>query len=351
MSGFSMSEWIFIFCTYSVIGFIWETVYCSIRERKLVNRGFMKGPFLPIYGFGVCTMLVAAAPFSEHVLLACFSGMVCATVLEFITGDLMEHLFKVRYWDYSKEKFNLNGYICLGASLGWFAATFVVNEILQPPLQKIMKALHPSDMLIIDTVVMSIAVIDFAISFKAAMDLRAILVRMEKARHEMRLMQKRLDFVIALASEEASQRVEEFKDDISDRIDKLGDAYGDVSEKIDRLGDSMSGRFDRMGEHVRARLEYARDNLMDLGDRIIPDSGSKVRDELVSLRDKYASVLKEYASYSNPGKAFRRFFIRSIFRANPSITSDEYREALEELKTNVSGNGDRLPDDTDEKQN
>ena len=118
MIRYTLTEWIFIFCVYSVVGFIWETLFCSFRERKLVNRGFMKGPFLPIYGFGVCSMLVAASPFEGHVVLACVSGMICATVLEYVTGDLMEHLFKVRYWDYSKEKFNLNGYICLGASLG-----------------------------------------------------------------------------------------------------------------------------------------------------------------------------------------------------------------------------------------
>ncbi|MBO6007201.1 MAG: putative ABC transporter permease, partial [Lachnospiraceae bacterium] len=54
MDKYLTIEWIFIFCVYSVIGFIWETIYCSIRERQLVNRGFMKGPFLPIYGSGVC---------------------------------------------------------------------------------------------------------------------------------------------------------------------------------------------------------------------------------------------------------------------------------------------------------
>jgi uncharacterized membrane protein len=338
MTKLSLIEWVFIFCTYSVIGYIWETIYCSIRERKLVNRGFMKGPFLPIYGFGVCAMLIAAAPFSDHVLPACFSGMVCATVLEFITGDLMEHLFKVRYWDYSKEKFNLNGYICLGASLGWFAATFVVNEILHPPLKKIMAGILPSDMLIIDIVVMSIAVIDFALSFKAAMDLRAILVKMEKARHDMKLMQKRLDFIIALASEEAGNRYDEIKDDLSDKLDKIGNVYDDVSGRIGRISGDVSERFDRIGDHVRSRFEYAKDNLIDLNEKIIPDSGAKVRDEIVSLREKYASVIREYASSINPKQAFKKFFIRSIFRSNPSITSDEYREALEELKTESEKN-------------
>ena len=244
----------------------------------------------------------------------------------------MEHLFKVRYWDYSREKFNLNGYICLGASLGWFAATFIVNEILQPPLQKIMKGIIPSDMLIIDIVVMSIAVIDFAISFKAAMDLRAILVRMEKARDEMKRMQKRLDFIIAIASEEAGQRATEFREDISDRLDRISDAYEDVSEKLDKVSDDISGKFDRMGERVRARLEYARDNLMDLGDRIIPDNGNKIKDELGALRDKYSTLIRDYASPIDPKQALRKLYIRSIFRSNPSITSDEYGEALEELR-------------------
>ena len=343
MSKLSLIEWVFIFCIYSVIGYIWETIYCSIRERKLVNRGFMKGPFLPIYGFGVCAMLVAAAPFSDHVLPACFSGMVCATVLEFITGDLMEHLFKVRYWDYSKEKFNLKGYICLGASLGWFAATFVVNEILHPPLKKIMAVILPSDMLIIDIVVMSIAVIDFAISFKAAMDLRAILVSMEKARHKMRLMQKRLDFIIALASEEAGNRYDEIRDDLSDKLDKISNAYdgvsdrigkigGDVSGRIGRIGEGVSERFDRIGDSVKAKLDYARDNLIDMSEKIIPDNGDKVRDEIKALREKYTTVIREYTLLINPKQAFKKFFIRSIFRSNPSITSDEYSEALEELK-------------------
>ena len=328
MSKQSLIEWVFIFCTYSVIGYIWETIYCSIRERKLVNRGFMKGPFLPIYGFGVCAMLVAAAPFSDHVLPACFSGMVCATVLEYITGDLMEHLFKVRYWDYSKEKFNLKGYICLGASLGWFAATFVVNEILHPPLKKIMAGILPSNMLIIDIVVMSIAVI----SFKAAMDLRAILVSMEKARHEMRLMQKRLDFIIALASEKAGNRYEEIREDINGKLDKISDTYEDVSDRINRIGEGVSERFDRIGDNVKTKFDYARDNLIDLNEKIIPDSGAKVRDEIRTLREKYTTVIREYASLINPKQAFKKFFIRSIFRSNPSITSDEYSEALEELK-------------------
>ena len=295
---------------FSVVGFIWETVYCSLREGKLLNRGFMKGPFLPIYGFGVCVMLIAAAPFPNLVVMGCLSGTICATVMEYVTGDLMEHLFKVRYWDYSKEKFNLNGHICLGASLVWFLASFLVNRIAKAPVEKLMDHIGIRAITIIDWIVMTVAVIDFAISFKAAMDLRIVLVKMEEARHEMKLMQKRLDVIIAILAEEAGDKYEEFTDS--------------VSEKFDRIED--------FGDGVKRRMEYAKDKTMELGDRIMPDSGKKMIEEISGMKDKYSQALKNYTSSIHPGQKIKNFFIGNIIRSNPTLTSDEYAEALEELK-------------------
>lgn len=304
---YTFKEWVFIFCIYSVIGYIWETIYCSIVERRLVNRGFMKGPFLPIYGTGVCVMLVASAPFRDHIVLGCLSGMICATVLEYITGDLMDHLFKVRYWDYSQEKFNLNGHICLGASLGWFAATFVVNRILQKPVNALLDLFSDRYLTITDSVVMGIAVIDFCISFKAAMDLRSILVKIDSAKHEMKLMQKRLDVIIAVLSESAGNKYEAITESVSE---KIGD----------------------FGEGVKNRLEYIVDNVKELGDKIMPDSGKKIMDELSGMKDKHAQAIKNYTSSVHPRQKIINFFIRNIIRSNPTITSDKYSEALEELK-------------------
>ncbi len=329
MGKYLYVEWIFIFCIYSVIGFIWETVYCSIRERKLVNRGFMKGPFLPIYGSGVCVMLVAAAPFEGNVLLECLSGMICATVLEYVTGELMQHLFKVRYWDYSQEKFNLNGHICLGASLGWFAATFVVNRILQKPVTALMKMFTITQLTVTDAVVMGIAVIDFIISFKAAMDLRAILVKMEEARHEMQLMQKRLDVIIALMAEDAEDKVDAFTDSVKENI---GDFTDTVTAKYSEFTGSMGEHFDRFGSGVSRRLEYIRKTAGEVSDKLTPDSVKDIMAEIKALGEKYTSVIKEHASFTTLKGSVKKFFIGNIIRSNPSIISDDYYEALEELK-------------------
>ena len=322
MSQYLLREWVFIFCFYSVVGYIWETVYCSLKEGKLLNRGFMKGPFLPIYGFGVCIMMIAAGPFNgKNILAECISGMVCATVLEYVTGELMQHLFKVRYWDYSKEKFNLNGHICLGASLGWFVATFIVNEIFRGPVDTLVHSLTAFQMYLIDNIVMGIAIVDFAISFKAAMDLRIILVKMEKARHELKLMQKRLDVLVAVVSDETKQTYKDFTEGIS--------------EMYEEFTDSVSERFDHFEAGVGRRLDYLKDNAKALGDKMIPDSGKKIVDEIVGMTERYTNALKEHASFEHLKSKIKKFYIRSIIRSNPSMTSDEYKEAFEELKSST----------------
>ncbi len=320
MSQYLLREWVFIFCLYSVVGFIWETVFCSLKEGKLLNRGFMKGPFLPIYGFGVCIMMIAAGPFNgKNVLFECISGMVCATVLEYVTGELMHHLFKVRYWDYSKEKFNLNGHICLGASLGWFVATFVVNELFRGPVDTLVHSISAFHMYLIDNIVMGIAIVDFAISFKAAMDLRIILVKMEEARHELKLMQKRLDVLVAVVSDETKQTYKDFTEGIS--------------EKYDEFTDSVSEHFDHFEAGIGRRLDYLKDNAKALGDKMIPDSGKKVVDEIVNLTERYTNAIKEHASFDHLKSKIKKLYIMSVIRSNPSMTSDEYKEALEELKS------------------
>ena len=322
MSQYLLREWVFIFCLYSVVGYIWETVFCSLKQGKLLNRGFMKGPFLPIYGFGVVFMMIAAGPFNgKNVLFECISGMICATVLEYITGDLMEHLFKVRYWDYSKDKFNLNGHICLGASLGWFVATFIVNEIFRGPVDRLVHSFSAFQIYLIDNIVMGIAIVDFVISFKAAMDLRIILVKMEKARHEMKLMQKRLDVLVAVVSDETKQTYKEFT--------------GSISEMYDDFTDSVSEHFDHFEAGIGRRLDYLKDNAKNLGDKMIPDSGKKIMDEVVTMTEKYTAAIKEHASFDHLKSKIKKFFIMNIIRSNPSMTSDEYKEALEELKSST----------------
>lgn len=119
MHAYYLSQWVLFFFIYSFIGWVWESCYVSVRKRRWVNRGFMHGPMLPLYGSGALAVLVSTIGVRENMVLIFLLGMMAATVLEYFTGAAMERLFHVRYWDYSNQKLNLHGYICVSSSLCW----------------------------------------------------------------------------------------------------------------------------------------------------------------------------------------------------------------------------------------
>ena len=131
---YTLQQWILYFYVYCFLGWIFESCYVSFRKKEWVNRGFLHGPFLPIYGSGAVMMLFVSEPFKNNLILTYFAGVVGATLLELVTGAAMEALLKVRYWDYSNQKFNYKGYICLSSSVAWGFLTILMNEVLHPAI-------------------------------------------------------------------------------------------------------------------------------------------------------------------------------------------------------------------------
>lgn len=109
---------LFIFAFGCVIGWIVESVYRSIITKRLLNAGFLNGPYVPLYGFGVFALhLISSLNFSPIIKVLIFGFF--ATFLEFITGFIFETFYKVRLWDYSNEPFNFKGYICMRYTFYW----------------------------------------------------------------------------------------------------------------------------------------------------------------------------------------------------------------------------------------
>ena len=210
MYYYTAVQWLFFFFFYCFFGWCFESTYVSICKRKFVNRGFIRGPFLPLYGSGAIMMLLVSAPVRDNLVLVFFAGCIGATALEYVTGVVMEALFKVRYWDYSHKRFNFQGQICLSSSLCWGALTVLMTRFLHPAVERLAFLIPPAALTALVTVVLVWFSVDFAFSFQAAMDLRDILVRTEQAKKEMERMQKRLDVLIAVAGDEWDSRKEAF---------------------------------------------------------------------------------------------------------------------------------------------
>ena len=132
---YTFSTWLFFFYFYCFLGWVWETCYVSVLKAKWVNRGFMRGPFLPIYGSGAVVVLIFTLPFRTNAGLVFLVGMTSATLLEYFTGVAMEKMFHVRYWDYSSQRWNLNGHICVTSSLAWGAFSVILTLYGHTPVE------------------------------------------------------------------------------------------------------------------------------------------------------------------------------------------------------------------------
>lgn len=177
-------HYILYFVIYSFFGYIWEVCYVSFRQKKLCNRGFLHGPVLPIYGFGAIAIIGMTTPFKDNLLQVFLVGCVGATTLEYLTGEGMLRLFKVRYWDYSNAFANVKGYICLKASLTWGVFSIVALQWLHPAVQSLTQQIPEIFLEPLGHILVILLSIDATWSFRNAMDLRMLLEELLKDEDE-----------------------------------------------------------------------------------------------------------------------------------------------------------------------
>ena len=106
-------QYFLYFVVYALIGYISEVLYCSVPMRRLVNRGFLHGPYLPIYGFGALLILIPLQFFDTHPVLVFFIAFFLTSALEYVTSFLLEKIFQTKLWDYSDKFANIHGRVCL----------------------------------------------------------------------------------------------------------------------------------------------------------------------------------------------------------------------------------------------
>lgn len=210
MHIYSLEQWMLLFYIYCFLGWCFESAYVSLLEHHWVNRGFLRAPLLPIYGSGALCILLVCLPVKENSFAVFVLGVVFPTLLEYITGYVMELLFKMRYWDYTGKKGNINGYICLQSSIAWGFLSLLLIHFIHPPIGRWVERLPHLALLIVVIVISCVFVSDVIVSFRAAFNLRHVLEEMERVR--MQLEEARVQLELARA--EARDRLEELGEDI-----------------------------------------------------------------------------------------------------------------------------------------
>lgn len=197
------------FVIYSFVGWCVEVVYHAIRYGRVINRGFLNGPVCPVYGYGVilvlgvtnaiATLFPPARSGAELPIPVLFAvGMILTSLVELAGGVFLDLCFHARWWDYSEERFNLNGYICLKFSLIWGAGIVLVVRVLHPILVESNLARVPDTFERWVLVVMyALYAADFVVSVLTMVKLNQRLAELEEMRQSMRVVSNKLSMVLA----------------------------------------------------------------------------------------------------------------------------------------------------------
>ena len=128
-----VATWFAIFIFYSFAGWLIEVLISFIQKRKIINRGFLVGPICPIYGTGALLLPFIVSSVETPLVIFCVA-VVGSAILEYVVSYLMEKIFRVRWWDYTDQPFNLNGRICIGAALSFGVIGVLMLKVITPAL-------------------------------------------------------------------------------------------------------------------------------------------------------------------------------------------------------------------------
>ncbi|WP_041701767.1 putative ABC transporter permease [Gottschalkia acidurici] len=129
-------QYIWFFTIYAFIGWCTEVIYATVNTGKFVNRGFLNGPVCPIYGFGTVILVYFLTPVKDNLIILFLGSVILTSLLEYITGFILEKLFHHKWWDYSGEPFNIQGYICLKFSLLWGLGCILIMKVIHPIINR-----------------------------------------------------------------------------------------------------------------------------------------------------------------------------------------------------------------------
>ena len=280
-----------------------ESTVVSVGQRRLVNRGFLRGPMLPIYGFGAVILLHVSLPLKQHPVWLYLASMIAATVFEYIVGVVMEKIFKVKYWDYSKQRFQFQGYICLRSSLCWGFLGLILTSVIHPPIEKLVLGLPFIGLIVIDVLFSAAFISDVIVSVRSALDLAKVLEELDRLREQGAELRQQLSETALVGLTNLSYRVEEAHGEFTE---KVGEAKAQLAERVDDAKKQLAAVHEMRSDERRAQTEAAREQLQ-----------AKL-DELQRRFDERAAALGRTR--------------KSLLRGNPTARSERYTEVLERLK-------------------
>lgn len=233
----SVLNYVLMFFVFSAIGWTIETIYCSLGNKKFINRGFLYGPVCPIYGAGALIFEVLVAPLGDPIgkrwWLVVITGMILADILEYLTSYIMEKLFNARWWDYSDNFLNLHGRICFKHTCYWGLFSFLFVYVVSPIYNSVVGFVPQNIRNIAVGVIFVIFLVDLVFTVKATLDIHKLMKKIDSFKTSL----NEYGDILKLAAESIKDATEIT---YSDKKTELANQFKDIKQSIDALNEKSS---------------------------------------------------------------------------------------------------------------
>lgn len=229
-----------LFIIYATLGWLIEVIGKLIEKKRFINRGFLIGPYCPIYGFGALAITFLLKKYTSDIIaLFVMAILVCGT-LEYLTSYFMEKIFHARWWDYSTKKFNINGRVCLNTIILFGLLGCFIMYVSNPFLLKVLNALPDLALYILSTTLFIIFIVDNIISFNVISTVRTTTKSLYKELDNTEEITKKVKEILLSKSVlhrrliHAYPKLETIKEKIKKRTKQLKENTEKIKENIEQ---------------------------------------------------------------------------------------------------------------------
>ncbi len=253
-----IEKYIMLFFIYSFAGWLMESLGDTVKKKKFINRGFLIGPYCPIYGCGVILITILLQKYSDDIFIIFFMSIFISGILEYSTSYLMEKIFKARWWDYSERKFNINGRICLETLIPFGIAGTFILYVVNPFLLKYIEMIPSTVLHIISGILVFIYILDLIVSFKIILNLKEMTREFKDNTIEISDRVKRIikkKYILYRRLVKAFPKIKE---------SVLYSKWDDMKKKIEESKEEIMNKIDNSKKQLKNKIDMSKSQIQNI---------------------------------------------------------------------------------------
>lgn len=315
-------ELVWIFIIYAFIGWCTEVSYAALDRGIFVNRGFLNGPYCPIYGCGVVIVVAALTPLKDNLLILFAGSFLLTSILEYITGFILEKVFHNKWWDYSNKLFNLHGYVCLKFSIYWGLACTFIMDVIHPIIYKGITMIPHILGVVLLCIIMSAFAVDCGVTVTTILKFNKRLKVMDEMAAKIHKLSDEIGENIYENVTTAVEKSEEFQETHEELLTKISD----TKENLMDLPSTAKEKIASTAASAREKLSESAENI-NVKEKIAAYKETRGAARLEKQREKEELERRYKELFAEKNFGFKR-----LMKAFPDMTSREQNESLEKYK-------------------